>query len=59
MLTDFSSAAVDNGMPTQRLLTPEKVENDLGRDGGREVTICALERAQAGLRGDTGTFVAA
>jgi len=29
------------------------------RDGGRQATICALEEALAGLRGDAGTFVAA
>jgi len=55
MLTDFPGAAVDFGKPPQRILrrlTLEEVENHLVRDGGLEVTICTLERAQARLRGD-------
>jgi hypothetical protein len=56
MLTDFFGVAVDYGKPTQRLLrrlTLEEVKNHLVHDGGRQVTICALEQAPAGLRGDT------
>ena len=62
MLTDFPGVAGDYGKPTHRFLrrlTLEEVGNYLVHDGGQHVTICTIEQALAGLRGGTGTFVAA